>query len=186
VAGGSITVSAIAAAGGLQNNVTATDPIPTVLLPTITWATPAAIVYGNHARLCSIERCGERPWLSVTFTPTDNAHYAPVTTSVLLQVNQATPVINWPTTSAITQGTALSSAQLNATANVPGTFLYTPPSGTVLGAGPQQLRVQFTPTDAINYKVILAAVTLHVKQLQHQTASARGNGPSRKPSRFHT
>jgi hypothetical protein len=80
-----------------------------------------------------------------------------------LQVNQATPVINWPTPSPITQGTALSSAQLNATANVPGTlFLYTPPSGTVLAAGPQQLRVQFTPTDAMNYQVVSAAVTLQI------------------------
>jgi hypothetical protein len=180
VASGSITVSATAASGGLQNNATGTDQIPTVLLPTITWVTPAAIVYGSALGSAQLNAAANVPGafnytpgagtvlssgphqLSVTFTPADSAHYAPVTASVLLQVNQATPVINWPTPSPITQGTALSLAQLNATANVPGTFLYTPPSGTVLAAGPQQLGVQFTPTDAINYKVVLAVVTLQV------------------------
>ena len=50
-------------------------------------------------------------------------------------------------------GTALSSTQLNATATyngnpVAGSFVYTPPAGTVLGLGTgQQLSVSFTPTD---------------------------------------
>jgi hypothetical protein len=37
---------------------------------------------------------------------------------------QTVPTINWPTPGAITYGTALSSTQLDATANVPGTFSY--------------------------------------------------------------
>ncbi len=46
-----------------------------------------------------------------------------------------TPTLAWTDPAAITYGTALSATQLNATANVPGTFTYTPASGTVLGAG---------------------------------------------------
>src|SRR6185436_17463804 len=49
------------------------------------------------------------------------------------------PVITWPKPADITYGTALSAAQLNATANVPGTFSYNPPAGTVLGAAAIQL-----------------------------------------------
>ena len=49
------------------------------------------------------------------------------------------PTITWNTPAAITYGTALSSTQLSATANVPGTFVYTPAAGTVLKAGKQTL-----------------------------------------------
>ena len=45
-------------------------------------------------------------------------------------------MITWPTPAAIIYGTALSATQLNATAErSPGTFVYTPASGTVLNAG---------------------------------------------------
>ena len=59
----------------------------------------------------------------------------------------ATPTITWPAPASITYGTALSSTQLNATANFAGTFAYTPAAGTVLNAGPQKLSVTFTPSD---------------------------------------
>jgi len=59
-------------------------------------------------------------------------------------------------------GTALSSTQLNATASVPGTFVYSPVSGTVLGAGSQTLSVTFTPTDTTDYNTATATVTLVV------------------------
>lgn len=68
----------------------------------------------------------------------------------IAQKSAIAPVISWTPPTAITYGTALSSAQLNATANVPGTFAYSPAAGTVLnpGAG-QTLSVTFTPTEAI-------------------------------------
>ena len=69
-----------------------------------------------------------------------------------INVLKATPVITWATPADITYGTALSATQLNATASVPGTFVYTPAAGTVLNAGAAQtLSVTFTPTDAANY-----------------------------------
>src|SRR5262249_52770663 len=45
---------------------------------------------------------------------------------VAVNVTKATPVITWAAPADITFGTSLSGAQLNATANVPGTFVYTP------------------------------------------------------------
>lgn len=77
---------------------------------------------------------------------------------------QVTPAINWPAPAAITYGTALSSAQLNATASVPGTFAYAPASGTVLPAGPQMLSVLFTPTDTIHYTTATASNSIAVNQ----------------------
>ena len=73
---------------------------------------------------------GDQQTLSVSFTPTDAANYnaVPVTT-VTLKVLKATPVITWANPADIIYGTALSATQLNATANVPGTFTYTPPRG---------------------------------------------------------
>jgi len=72
------------------------------------------------------------------------------------------PVITWATPANITDGAALSSSQLDATANVPGTFVYTPEAGTVLSAGTQTLTVTFTPTDTIDYTLASASQTLLV------------------------
>lgn len=70
--------------------------------------------------------------LSVTFMPTNTDHYTTGTTSVLINVLKATPVITWANPADIVYGTALGAAQLNATANTPGTFVYTAAPGTVL------------------------------------------------------
>jgi len=77
-------------------------------------------------------------------------------------VNKVTPTITWPTPSAITYGTALSATQLNATASVSGSFVYTPATGTTPTAGTQTLSVTFTPTDATNYNVATANVQIVV------------------------
>jgi MBG domain (YGX type)/Bacterial Ig-like domain (group 3)/Galactose oxidase, central domain len=84
--------------------------------------------------------------------------------SVSQQVGKAAPVITWPIPSAITYGTPLGSAQLNATASVPGSFSYIPAAGTVLTAGNQTLSVTFTPNDATNYTMTSTTVQLNVNQ----------------------
>ena len=103
-------------------------------------------------------------------------NHAPLATSVLLfllltsahamAATPATPVITWANPATIYYGTALSSTQLNASANVPGTFTYSPGSGTVLGAGSRSLNATFTPTDTTNYTTAYASVTLSVAQAQ--------------------
>jgi hypothetical protein len=76
------------------------------------------------------------------------------------------PTITWGQPANIVYGTLLSGSQLNASANVPGTFQYSPPSGTVLGAGNNQiLAVIFTPTDTQTYSSASATVTINVSQV---------------------
>ena len=77
----------------------------------------------------------------------------------------ATPTITWTGPASITYGTALGSAQLDATASVAGTFAYTPAAGTVLHAGSNQtLSVVFTPTDTTDYTHATATATISVSQ----------------------
>jgi hypothetical protein len=66
---------------------------------------------------------------------------------VSLTVTPAATTITWNTPSAIVYGTALSTAQLNATVDggIAGTLVYTPAEGVVLNAGTHDLSVTFTP-----------------------------------------
>lgn len=84
-------------------------------------------------------------------------------TSKFLTVNKATPVVTWNNPASLSFGSALSGSQLNATASVPGTFLYTPAAGTVLPAGnAQNLFVQFNPTNSRNFNAVTASVQINV------------------------
>src|SRR5207237_789555 len=113
----------------------------------------------------TLVRAGGGQSLSVAFTPTDTANYSSTTASVMITVARATPAITWPAPPSIVYGTALSTAQLNATASVPGTFVYSPAAGTVFDAGVgQSLSVAFTPTDTANYSPATASVPLTVSK----------------------
>jgi DNA/RNA endonuclease G (NUC1) len=73
------------------------------------------------------------------------------------------PTLTWATPADIVYGTALSAAQLNATASVAGSFRYTPQAGTVLNAGTgQTLSATFTPDDSNNYTSATATVSINV------------------------
>jgi hypothetical protein len=112
--------------------------------------------------------------LSITFSPkaagartatlnvTGQSFSAPITATLTANGKQTTPVINWTTALPITYGTALSSTQLDATANVPGTFVYIPPPGTIPVPGLQTLSVTFTPTDSSDYTTATKTVQLSV------------------------
>jgi hypothetical protein len=94
-----------------------------------------------------------------------NASGSATTTAATLTVtvNKITPMITWANPADIVFGGALGSGQLNATANVAGTFAYTPPAGTVLPVGNgQTLSVLFTPADAVNYTTASASVLINV------------------------
>ena len=150
--------------------------------PTVTWATPAAITYGTALSATQLDATASTAGsfvyspvsgtvltagaqtLSATFTPTDTTDYNNATGNVTLTVNKATPTVTWATPAAITYGTALSGTQLDATASVPGSMVYTPASGTVLTAGAQNLSVTFTPTDTTDYNNATGNVTLTVNK----------------------
>ncbi|MGA3371266.1 MAG: hypothetical protein ABSC48_05840 [Terracidiphilus sp.] len=150
--------------------------------PTITWATPAPITYPTALSPAQLDAVANtagsfsyspalgkilpvgNQTLSVTFTPTDTVDYIVATASVTLSVTKPATAITWAAPAAITYGTALSSTQLDATANVPGSFKYSPAAGTVLTAGTQTLSATFTPTDPTDYASATASVTLTVNQ----------------------
>jgi len=134
-----------AALGDTQLNATASVPGTFVYTPGAGYVLPA----GNHT-------------LWVTFTPVDTAEYSTVQVSVTITVSKATPTITWPTPHVISCGTVLSETQLNATASVPGTFVYTPAAGEVLVAGKYTLSVTFTPTEDTNYTTAQTSVAVTV------------------------
>jgi hypothetical protein len=90
-------------------------------------------------------------------------------------VARATPLVTWATPAAVLAGTALSATQLNATANVPGTFTYTPALGTVPVAGTQTLSVAFAPTDAVNYNAVPATTVSLTVNSPPTITTAPGN-----------
>ncbi len=170
---------AITVAGGTDNNYAFTYVNGTLTIvkatPIITWNNPAAITYGTALSATQLNasasvagtftytpasgtilNAGANQVLSANFTPANSTNYNSVTgITVLITVNKATPVITWNNPAAITYGTALSATQLNATANVPGSFVYSPVAGTVLNAGANQvLSATFTPTDMNNYNTV--------------------------------
>ena len=150
--------------------------------PVITWATPASIAYGTALSATQLNATSSVPgtfvyspaagsmpaagsdMLTVTFTPTDTVDYAGTTANVSIVVAQATPVITWATPASIEYGAALSAAQLNATASVPGTFVYSPAAGSMPAAGSDKLTVTFTPTDTVDYAGTTANVSIVVAQ----------------------
>jgi hypothetical protein len=96
--------------------------------------------------------------------------FATSTKTLSQQVNSNIPTITWANPAAITYGTPLSATQLNATATntlgatIAGTFVYSPPAGTVLNAGTQTLMVTFMPTDTVDYTTATKSVTIVVNQ----------------------
>ena len=93
-----------------------------------------------------------------------DGHYTPSWAVADITVVHGTPAISWPSPAAITYGTALGAAQLNATANTAGTFTYSQPTGTVLNAGTQTLSVTFTPSDSSRWNSATATTTLVVNK----------------------
>jgi hypothetical protein len=102
--------------------------------------------------------------LSVTLTPTDAKNYTIAQAEVSLSVTKAKPAITWLPPRAISFGTALSTTQLNATASIPGSFVYTPAAGTLLSVGAQTLSVTFIPLDTADYTTVQASVSIVVEE----------------------
>jgi hypothetical protein len=149
-------------------------------VPTIAWANPSAITYGTALSSTQLSATAPVPGsftyspaagtvltggthtLSVTFAPTDTTDYKTKIASVTIIVDKAAPTLTWPVPAEITYSTPLSGKQLNATASLPGHFIYSPAAGTVPAGGLQILSVTFTPTDTTNYATAKASVMLHV------------------------
>jgi hypothetical protein len=113
----------------------------------------------NGAAVASPTRAGSYQVMATL----NNLNYtAPAATGTLV-IGQATPTITWANPTAITYGTPLGPAQLDATASAPGDFTYNPAVGKVLTVGNgQQLAVSFTPTDTTDFTSTMDTVTINV------------------------
>jgi hypothetical protein len=98
-----------------------------------------------------------------TFSAGLSSNYTITYVNGTLTVNPGSLTISWPAPAPISYGTALSGTQLDATASIPGTFVYTPAAGTVLNVGPAQtLSATFTPRDAKDYNTVTTTVAITV------------------------
>ena len=158
--------------------------------PTITWANPADITYGTALSATQLDATASVPGIFATPRPGTVLHagparrcrspsrpptpidYNPATTSATINVQKATPLVTWANPAAIAYGTALSATQLDATAILPGSFVYTPATGTVLAAGAgQTLAVTFTPTDTVDYNTVTDTASINVTKAQLTVAA---------------
>jgi len=105
-------------------------------------------------------------WAGPVASPSAPSTTVTMTAPVAITANftaKTTPVITWSNPANILFGSALSAVQLNATTNIPGTFVYTPAAGTVLPVGANQvLSVTFTPTDTVQYLPATKTVIINV------------------------
>ena len=84
------------------------------------------------------------------------------------------PIIIWENPTEMKYGSSLGDTQLNATADVAGTFIYTPEQGTILEIGEQQeLMVNFIPSETSKYNTISNTVFINV--LPNGTSSSKFN-----------
>src|ERR1039458_7287338 len=88
-----------------------------------------------------------------------------------LRIPQNTPTLTWSDPAPIIYGTPLSQVQLNASASVPGIFVYTPPASTILNVGVNTLSVYFIPSDTSTYATATASVSLVVNPIPTVTVS---------------
>src|SRR5207244_2575998 len=104
--------------------------------------------------------------LTAVFFPSAPNNYFSVTQTVMIDVTSGgklVPNLTWSTPADISAGTPLSAAQLNAAADVPGTFVYNPPAGTLLSPGNRQvLSVTFLPGDTNTYAAVSRVVRINV------------------------
>lgn len=153
------------------------------IVPIVQWATPAAIPYGMAISETQLDATASVPGtfaynratgsipavgtdkITVKFTPDDTSEYDTATLAVILTVTKAIPAIAWPAPGAISAGTALSAAQLDASSPVHGRFTYAPAKGVLPAPGVDTLSVTFTPSDSSRYDSTTSSVSLLVNRL---------------------
>ena len=114
---------------------------------------------------------------SATVTPQNLSASTQITITAAGTSN--VPTITWNAPAAITYGTALSTTQLSATANVAGTFAYTPAAGTVLKAGTQTLSARLHADrhkDLFRGNCVRAAYCKPGRSSNHLASAGAGRG----------
>jgi len=134
-------ITATVSSPTFSNNVVATDPVIFQQKPTVTWATPAAILYGTGLGPTQLNAIASVPGafayapaagtilpvgqqtLTAVFTPADQNAYVPVTASVVIKVVPLSPVVG------------VTASPNPAFVSNPVTFTVTIPSPTIAPTG---------------------------------------------------
>ncbi len=141
-------------ATGYTGTVSLTSSDPLAVLPS-SFTFPGTT--GTHTFAVTLETVGAQ---SITATDTATSSITGTESGITVST---TPQVTWRSPTPIVYGTLLGTAQLDASANVPGTFTYTPAAGNLLDAGSgQTLSVTFTPQDATDYTTAAATTTITV------------------------
>jgi len=152
--------------------------------PEIIWENPADMIVGESLSTlqlnasCDIDgrfeyipalgtkmALGANQELRVNFTPSDLKKYNTKSKVVTINViDKLIPEITWNLPSELTVNTLLGFDEFNATANVSGTFSYSPDWGTYFWTPEDNIefRVDFFPTDTIRYcstsKIVMVTI----------------------------
>ena len=99
---------------------------------------------------------------NLVFTPTDTEHYQPVTVSMRVKVDKATPLlVALPTVTRAIHGQTLAEATLaSGITSVSGNFTFT--STAAVSAGTTRQTVTFTPDDTTNYNAFTTELDVTV------------------------
>jgi mucin-19 len=89
-------------------------------------------------------------------------NYAANLVNGILTVGHPPETFAWTNPAPMTYGAGLTSIQLNAIANIPGTYVYDPTNGTALDSGTNILSVIFAPADTVNYISVTDSVSVVV------------------------
>ncbi len=136
-------------------------------------ATPSLNYYGGTyataAQLSGLNPLAGAPSLAGQYTVlaafAGSADYTTATALASFTIAKTAPQVTWSAPSAIVYGTPLGAAQLDASANVPGTFAYNPVVGRDPGAGSVDLlTATFMPADSTDYSTGGAATAITVLQ----------------------
>jgi hypothetical protein len=177
----------------LDNSVVLTAVLPTGLTATAMTDTAGAWLCTVGTLTCTTTgiAAGASDSVSITVSVAANATGGAASTTPTVSAKVSSPTFStnvtapltitlqrhaaatWATPAAIADGTPLSGTELNAVGNTAGTYVYTPPAGTVLSPGSHTLSVTFTPSDQVTFPgTATMAVTLVVNSAVAATASA--------------
>lgn len=190
-----LTATAAGFAGVSDSIVVLDDDV--IRDPAVTWETPDPIAFGTRLSaeqlnasspvagsftytpdINTLLEVGDAQTLMAVFTPEDTATFNTITVSVTLDVVKAIPEITWRSPNPIVAGTPITEAQLNARADVEGSFEYSPPAGTILSAGlAQNLLVNFTPADQDHFQSTSATVRIDVLAIEYDFGDAPESFP---------
>jgi hypothetical protein len=93
-----------------------------------------------------------------------DANHVSASATATMTITRAPVVLSWSTPAPIVHGSPLGQAQLNATANVSGTFSYAPGPGMTVAAGTHTLTATFAPADPQNHQGGAVSTTLVVER----------------------